>query len=225
MQTRLEELAPLVGVAEGLPISEGLVQRAKLLTSLLDPKSELARKAFSGQGEKKIDDHPIFVSALSNLVMTLLEAAVIMGFQDGQTLNEDPMLEPVRKLPRFEALLRRLANMTRGNGDRPGAKAPDITGTANALADALVAARFDKVHQRFDAAMKQAVTLEKLSADWNAFVKEYGPLSERGVVASGRRVWYDVTVRCKFKNGSADVQVMFDSSGTVTGLYFRPGMK
>ncbi|MCL6590850.1 MAG: alpha/beta fold hydrolase [Firmicutes bacterium] len=85
---------------------------------------------------------------------------------------------------------------------------------------------FQIVVDQFDDTMKKAISLDKLQQLWQGIVVQCGPLKRQGLTATkkakqaGRE--YDVTVTtCEFEKTALDIQLSFDSSGKIAGLYFK----
>lgn len=86
---------------------------------------------------------------------------------------------------------------------------------------------FQTVHDQFDDTMKKSIPLEKLQQIWEGIVIQCGPLKNQGLTAvkkaqqAGQE--FDVTLTPgQFEKMALDIQISFDSTGKIAGLYFRP---
>jgi len=94
---------------------------------------------------------------------------------------------------------------------------------AESFVDLLSSQQFSKAVAQFDAAMKAALSEDRLKATWTGLVAQAGPFKQRiGVRTEQRGTVYAVLVTCQFERARQDVQVAFNPAGEVIGLSIRP---
>lgn len=87
----------------------------------------------------------------------------------------------------------------------------------------LVEGRYEELAARFSPAMKQAAPPEKLRPAVEPALKPLGAVKRIGEPQIGRLTGMDAAlVPVEFEGGSLQIQVTFDSSGAIAGLFLRP---
>ena len=96
---------------------------------------------------------------------------------------------------------------------------------AQAIVADMAALKFAAVIAQFDATMKAAMPEAKLSASWAGVVSQLGAFRTQGTPRTADRDDLRVVIiPGTFERGSADIQVVFDSLGLVSGLSIRPAV-
>ncbi len=94
---------------------------------------------------------------------------------------------------------------------------------AHAFFDMLVSRDFSGAEKMLDATMLKVMPALKLSETWDSVLKQYGGLQDKVQTGSAREKGYDiVTVTGKFTRGFLDTRIVFDASGKIAGLFFKP---
>ena len=104
-----------------------------------------------------------------------------------------------------------------------GTVSSSAAGAAEVAAD-LEAGRFARVRANFDATMLAALPEQKLASAWNQVAGPLGAFRQTGVpiykaITPGYATYF---VPMTFSQGSLEVQVVFNSSGQIAGLFLRP---
>jgi dienelactone hydrolase len=95
--------------------------------------------------------------------------------------------------------------------------------TATDWVNLLVAGKFDQAVKTFDNTMSSQIAADKLQDIWNSVVSQIGAfesIKDTRITTSG--VHDIVFVTCNFSNTLLDIQLTFDASRKVAGLYFKP---
>jgi dienelactone hydrolase len=103
------------------------------------------------------------------------------------------------------------------------AQAPDLKQRAREAAGLLLQGRFEALAEWFAPQMKQAAPPEKLAQAVGPVLKALGEIRRIGEPQTGTLAGMDaalVPVECE--RGSIQVQVTFDASGAIAGLFLRP---
>ena len=94
---------------------------------------------------------------------------------------------------------------------------------ASALVEALIAGDYAAASADFDATMVAALPQDKLQQAWESLPTQLGAFQSRegshNDVAEGYARVYETL---QFEKARIDVQVVFNSDGNVTGLFFVP---
>lgn len=102
-------------------------------------------------------------------------------------------------------------------------QSPDPQTLARDTVNDLAAHRFSAVEKRFDDRMQGALPADKLSAIWEALIDKAGPfervLGSHVDEQGGLQV---VSVTCKFKYDSYDLQFAIDPRGLIAGMHVLP---
>ena len=101
--------------------------------------------------------------------------------------------------------------------------AEDAETIARAVTADLAARAFDKVAARFDARMREALSVEKLGAVWDQIVGQAGPFE---TIASARVVTvgaFDrVELTCTFEKTSLVVSIVLNQESMISGFFIAP---
>ncbi|MDO8682118.1 MAG: DUF3887 domain-containing protein [Armatimonadota bacterium] len=106
---------------------------------------------------------------------------------------------------------------------KEAASEAELKSCAEAFVDLLLKDDFLTAAQSFDNQMKAALPAAKLAKAWQDIAEKGGAFNRRTGSRVEKVAPYDVVfVGCKFENGKIDIQVTFNSSLEVSGLFFRP---
>jgi len=99
----------------------------------------------------------------------------------------------------------------------------DLAAASRQIVDDLAHERYDDVRTRFDDHMKQFLSVAKLRDGWQAAaVQEHGGFVSTGGMTATRVLGATVVdVFCTMQRGELKVQISFDNSGAVSGLYLK----
>ena len=104
----------------------------------------------------------------------------------------------------------------------PEASRTDYRESAGELVDLLVKGDLSAVRARFDERMTAALSEEQLRTAWDQAVQQADAYKQRGEMRRAVEQGYDVVyVPCEFAQGSRDVKVVFNPSGSVGGLWIQ----
>jgi fermentation-respiration switch protein FrsA (DUF1100 family) len=99
----------------------------------------------------------------------------------------------------------------------------DHVAYAKLLVDHMVTDDFVLVTQRFNAKMKEAVSVDHLAKGWAALMVQVGDFKEVKDARAEKRGDVDVAiVTCAFDRADVDVQVSYDANDLVSGFFFQP---
>lgn len=94
---------------------------------------------------------------------------------------------------------------------------------ASALVDALIAGDYASASVDFDSAMLTALPQDKLKEAWESLPSQLGAFESRdGSYTDVAKGYARVYETLQFEKARIDVQVVFNSDGDVTGLFFKP---
>lgn len=103
------------------------------------------------------------------------------------------------------------------------ANSKDIVSIATEFVDQVSSGQYDKAEEKFDVTMKSALPASQLKAVWTSATLQAGPFVK---VAGTRRANVQggdvVYVTCQFQKTSADIQIAFNASKQISGLYVVP---
>ena len=99
----------------------------------------------------------------------------------------------------------------------------DLVKTAQGLVEQLAKGDYAAALAAFDPVLKASVSEDVLKQSWQQLIDQLGAYqaqtgTQTGTVQSYQAVW----VTCQFKNGSMDVQVLFNVQDRVVGMQFVP---
>jgi alpha-beta hydrolase superfamily lysophospholipase len=101
--------------------------------------------------------------------------------------------------------------------------APDPALRAQAVLVALAARDFASIEAQFTDRMKAALPAGGLEASWTRLLAQAGAFKTCGTTRVQSTANVQVTVTpCEFEHAKVDAQVVFDASGRLAGLFFRP---
>lgn len=105
----------------------------------------------------------------------------------------------------------------------PGEAPKELVPLAREFVALMDAGDFEAAAARFDARMADAMPPGRLEEAWNGLESQLGQLEEQVGARTTKEQGYDcVYVTCRFARGRADVKVVFDAGGKVSGLWFVP---
>lgn len=108
--------------------------------------------------------------------------------------------------------------------NKGGAEKPDFKGIAEGVVDSLAAGDFNAVTDKFDAAMKSSLSAGQLETAWKLLASQAGEFKEKAGTEELKQDGLDVViVNCRMENASISVKVVFNSDGTIGGLWIQPG--
>ena len=94
---------------------------------------------------------------------------------------------------------------------------------AEAVTDLLVKGDYATVVASFDDTMKSALPESKLKETWESVLTQSGPFKRRAGTRALKMPPYDVAfVKCEFERADLEVQISFNRSMQVSGLFVRP---
>ena len=100
---------------------------------------------------------------------------------------------------------------------------PDFTGPAKGFVEMLAKGDYANVFATFDAAMKDAMPEDAVSAAWESLLAQVGDFKRISGVRQVKEQGYDVVyVTCGFEKSQLDVKVVFNDKKEVSGLWFEP---
>lgn len=103
------------------------------------------------------------------------------------------------------------------------AQAPDLKQRAREAAELFLQGRFEALAERFTPQMKQAAPPEKLAQGAGPALKALGEVRRIGEPQPGQLGGMDAAlVPVEFERGAMQIQVTFDASGAIAGLFLRP---
>ncbi len=83
---------------------------------------------------------------------------------------------------------------------------------------------FASAYERFSPTMKQALPVKKLRAAWEAQQKKMGAFQKSAGTRSERLGdYHGIYVTCQFEKQQLEVNVVYDTDGLISGLFFLPG--
>jgi hypothetical protein len=86
-----------------------------------------------------------------------------------------------------------------------------------------VARDFEGIRKDFDAQMKQRLSSQMLEQGWNALTQQFGSLKSQDQPQTRKARGYEiVTVTCQMERGAIEIEVDFDTTGQIGGLWLRP---
>lgn len=89
--------------------------------------------------------------------------------------------------------------------------------------DLLAKGDFETAAEGFDAVMTQAMPAQKLQEAWSSLTGQFGAFEKQAGVRTAKEQGFDVAyVTCEFEKGRANIKVVWDSAGEVSGLWFLP---
>jgi hypothetical protein len=105
----------------------------------------------------------------------------------------------------------------------PGANGgTDLAAVATEVATALTQGNFDAAAARFDTTMKSAMDASKWNQAWAGVASQLGAFKQQTGTRVTSSQGYDIVfVGCEFERGKADLQLTFNASGQVSGLFIR----
>ena len=99
----------------------------------------------------------------------------------------------------------------------------EATGAARAFITAMVSGDFEAAVGRFDATMKAALPVDRLSSTWARLELQVGAFSRvTGTTSLSGPATLSIVTTCAFERATIDIQMTFNALGEVSGLYFRP---
>ncbi len=107
------------------------------------------------------------------------------------------------------------------------ATAADRTPQAKQVVTMLAKRDFKGVVKGFDDTMAKALPAEKLAQVWDQLNAQAGPFkkqlgSRTDKVTQQGQQYAVVFVTCQFEKGNLDTQVVYNTAGKVSGLFFKP---
>jgi len=107
----------------------------------------------------------------------------------------------------------------RGRASQPSA----VAEPARQFVALLAKGDFATAAASFDATMKQAMPPDKLGEAWGQLTAKLGAFQRQTGVRTATEQGYDVAyVTCAFASANADVKVVFDGAGQISGLWLLP---
>lgn len=104
-----------------------------------------------------------------------------------------------------------------------GGESLDHGALARRFVELLSEGDFSRATENFDSTMKEALTPELLEQSWEMMVTQKGPFKRQTEVRTEKWGQYDVVfVTCEFENSTLNIQVVFNSSKQIAGLWFLP---
>ena len=103
------------------------------------------------------------------------------------------------------------------------ASTPDRVKSAREFVAMLSRGEFKTAVSTFDAAMKRALSEEKLHELWVSLVAQAGQFEKELADSTSQfQDYYIVFVTCKFQKATIDVKIVFNQAGEMAGLFFLP---
>ena len=82
---------------------------------------------------------------------------------------------------------------------------------------------YKKAYEQFDNQMRNVMDTVKLQQAWTSLHQQLGDFKEvSSTEVEDIKIYKKVHNMSKFQNGSLDIQLIFDSKGKISGLYFAP---
>jgi Protein of unknown function (DUF3887) len=99
--------------------------------------------------------------------------------------------------------------------------ASDPAAEAREVLNEIVAGQYEKVEAQYNAALKAALPVGRLAADWTQLLGQTGGFKSVISVASGGiRDRQMVRLVCSFERRTLDAVITFDADGTIGGIHF-----
>jgi hypothetical protein len=71
--------------------------------------------------------------------------------------------------------------------------------------------------------MNASLSSQMLEQGWNALTQQFGPFKSQDQPQTRKSHGYEiVTIICRMERGAIEVEVDFDTSGEIGGLWLRP---
>ena len=101
--------------------------------------------------------------------------------------------------------------------------APPTPQPANEFVELLTSEQFIAATETFDQTMKDQLPPEKLQEIWQLTIDQMGPFNKQLGARTEKQQEFDVVfVTCEFEKGALDVQIVYNTEGQVSGLFFVP---
>lgn len=115
------------------------------------------------------------------------------------------------------------ASMLADSQQPPNTTPPDLTASAKQFISLLEAKDFAGAEKAFDSTMKEVLPEAKLRETWDAVTTQAGAFKRQVDTRIEVRGDYQVViVACEFANATVNVEVVFDRTELVAGLFFKP---
>lgn len=99
----------------------------------------------------------------------------------------------------------------------------DLGTSARTFVGLLAGRDFSAAEKNFDETMKKALPAAKLEETWNAVIAQAGAFKRQVGIRTEVRGGYTVLiVTCEFAQALLDIEVVFDQSKRIAGLFFKP---
>lgn len=100
---------------------------------------------------------------------------------------------------------------------------PDRKDEAKDTVNKLVAEDYEGIRKNFNETMKASLSAEKMKEVWKSMIEHLGEYKSQGQPNSKTdQNWEIVVIRCEMQRGQVDIEVDFDPSGKIGGLWVRP---
>jgi uncharacterized protein len=104
-----------------------------------------------------------------------------------------------------------------------GCAKPSATQLAEGMVDSMAKGEFASATKGFDAAMKAAMSAERLGQTWSQLTTQAGAFQSRTGSREAQEAGFrTVYVTCRFEKTTMDIKVVFDKDGKIGGLWFVP---
>jgi hypothetical protein len=100
---------------------------------------------------------------------------------------------------------------------------PDHKADAKEVVNKLVAEDYEGIRKNFNDQMKGGLSAENMKAVWRAVIEHLGDYKSQAEPQSEiRQNWEIIVIKCEMVRGKVDVEVDYDPSGKIGGLWVRP---
>jgi len=105
-------------------------------------------------------------------------------------------------------------------------QADELITLAKQAVDSLVKEDFPSLVKSFDKTMKEALSQDKLQSIWKSLIGQFGVFKKTVGLRTEKIQEYDVvTVSCEFEKANLDIQLAFNKTREISGLFFLPSQQ
>jgi hypothetical protein len=98
-----------------------------------------------------------------------------------------------------------------------------LSGVAQQAVSELAKENYAALYDRFDDSMKSAMPAARLPELWESITAQTGDFTSQRLLRQERTGSHDVVfVSCRFMRASLDVELVFNETGEISGLFFGP---
>lgn len=99
----------------------------------------------------------------------------------------------------------------------------DHTADAKEVVNKLVAEDYEGIRRNFNDTMKAGLSAEKMKEVWRSVLEHVGAFRSQGDPQSQmNQGWEIIVIQCQMERGKINVEVDYDPSGKIGGLWIRP---